>query len=151
MTESSKRALIGGGLALFVAVVVAAALIVRASRTTDEAAEPKVAVEGVTITSAPVPAPTIADVETRFIAASADHLCRAQSQVYESPEALAAAYQAPVEVPGLAPEQVTELQGRLTADPTFSERLTVQLSETCKPGEMVAGANLGSESTTTAP
>jgi hypothetical protein len=71
--------------------------------------------------------------EQTFLDATAAHLCSVQSMVYGDPEALADAYQATPEYPGLTPVQVEEFRQRLTTDATFGRALTSATQRACSP------------------
>ncbi|GII24810.1 hypothetical protein [Planosporangium mesophilum] len=69
--------------------------------------------------------------EQTFLDATAAHLCSVQSMVYADPKALADAYQATPEYPGLTPAQVERFRQRLTADATFARALTSATQRAC--------------------
>ncbi|RZU46599.1 hypothetical protein EV385_6674 [Krasilnikovia cinnamomea] len=79
-------------------------------------------------------APVGAGPEATFIAATAAHLCTVQSTVYDDPKAMADAYQATPDYPGLTKAQVTAFQQKLTSDSAFAKQLSTNLQQTCKPG-----------------
>jgi hypothetical protein len=69
--------------------------------------------------------------EQTFLDVTAAHLCSVQSMVYADPKALADAYQAAPEYPGLTPAQVERFRQRLTADATFARALTSATQRAC--------------------
>ncbi|GGK34835.1 hypothetical protein GCM10010124_29370 [Pilimelia terevasa] len=78
--------------------------------------------------------PAAVDVESRFVAATAAHLCRVQSTVYSDPGAMASAYARPPDYPDVPADQVAALRGRLKSDPALADRLAAELKATCHPG-----------------
>jgi len=70
--------------------------------------------------------------EDAFIGATAAHMCNVQLTVYDDPKALADAYRAAPEYPGLTADQVTDLQRRLVTDAALTDRLAKQLQATCR-------------------
>lgn len=128
-------------VAAVVAVVVLVAIAALWLRPGDESSTPTPAPTAGSVPAAP-PEPSaavagsdaVADPETRFIDATAGQLCAAQSRVYDTPEALAAAYVQPPDYSGLTPEQVDLYKERLAEDQSFSSRLTATLAGTCRPG-----------------
>jgi hypothetical protein len=72
--------------------------------------------------------------EDTFITVTAAHLCTVQSTVYDSPKAMADAYQAAPAYPGLTDAQVTAFKQKLASDSAFAKQLSTNLQPTCKPG-----------------
>lgn len=72
-----------------------------------------------------------ASAESAFLAATAAHLCEVQSDLFEDPAELAAAYASTPEYAGLSEDLVDDLTARLTADPAFSEELRREIAHTC--------------------
>jgi hypothetical protein len=82
---------------------------------------------------APTTAPGLAGpaAEEAFLSAAASQLCDAQSGVYEDPAALAAAYAAAPEVPGLSQTQVDDFVDRLHSDADITMKLRQAVKESC--------------------
>ena len=72
-----------------------------------------------------------ASAESVFLAANAAHLCDVQSDVFEDPAELAAAYALAPEYVGLSDGQVADLTARLAEDAAFSEQLRKEIAATC--------------------
>jgi hypothetical protein len=97
-----------------------------------EAAAPAAAAAPATPAAAPAAAAP-ASAEDVFVLATAAHLCAVQSTVYDDPAAMAAAYEATPEYPGLTPAQVKDLQQRMANDTALIGRVSDNLQQTCKP------------------
>lgn len=71
--------------------------------------------------------------EDSFIGTTAAHLCNVQLTVYDDPAALATAYGATSNYPGLTDGQIAAMRQRLATDAAFTTRLAKQLATSCRP------------------
>ena len=72
-----------------------------------------------------------ADARTSFLTTTAEHVCAAQSEVYDDPAALAEALSATPEYDDLADDQVAALQADLASDPRLGAALADAIAEVC--------------------